>query len=74
MGRAKRNRKIRSGKKMVRVALCKQGAIHAVQMAATIAGCRSTIGIIQAQKMPARCDCAGSKLKNISLDFSRGIS
>ena len=51
MGRAKRSRKIRSGNKMVRVALRKQAALHYIQMITTIAMCRSTIGIIQAKRM-----------------------
>jgi hypothetical protein len=51
MGRAKRSRKIRSGNKMVRIALRKQAALHSFQMAATVAMFQATIGAMQAQRM-----------------------
>ncbi len=66
MGRAKRSRKIRSGNKMVRVALHKQAALHNIQMVATIAMCRSTIGIIQAQRMKKGGASAGEVLRIIN--------
>jgi hypothetical protein len=65
MGRAKRSRKIRSGNKMVRIALRKQAALHYIQLATTIATCRSTIGIIQAQRMKAGGASSGEVLRVI---------
>jgi hypothetical protein len=63
MGRAKRSRKIRSGNKMVRIALRKQAALHAIQIITTIAMCRSTIGVIQAQRMKKDGAPAGEVLR-----------
>ena len=66
MGRAKRSRKIRSGNKMVRIALSKQAALHYIQMVTTIAMCRSSIGIIQAQRMKKGGASAGEVLRVIN--------
>ena len=66
MGRAKRSRKIRSGNKMVRVALRKQAALHYIQMVTTIAMCRSSIGIIQAQRMKKDGASAGEVFRVIN--------
>ena len=66
MGRAKRSRKIRSGNKMVRIALSKQAALHYIQMVTTIAMCRSSIGIIQAQHMKKGGASAGEVLRVIN--------
>jgi hypothetical protein len=63
MGRAKRSRKIRSGNKMVRDALRKQSALHAIQIAVTNAMYRSTIGLIQAQRMKKGGEPAGEIMR-----------
>jgi len=63
MRHAKRSRKIRSGNKMVRVALRKQAALHYIQMVTTIAMCRSSIGIIQARRTKKDGASAGEVLR-----------
>jgi hypothetical protein len=47
MGRTKRSRKIKSGNKMVWVAIRSQEVIHKAQIAAILAMCQSTISVIK---------------------------